>query len=137
MEIKFKKKITNKKIAKYDKERNYILGINKSIFKNINKQFKYYKEDFNRNIELLTNKMETKLNLSYNKNNTNNTDIEKNKKIIKDLKLNKFIKKKLLPSINYTVRNKVITPLKEDAKSETSFKTNKRQLKKVRFNKFI
>ena len=134
---KVQKKITNKKIAKYDKERNYILGINKSIFKNINKQFKYYKEDFNRNIELLTNKMETKLNLSYNKNNTNNTDIEKNKKIIKDLKLNKFIKKKLLPSINYTVRNKVITPLKEDAKSETSFKTNKRQLKKVRFNKFI
>ena len=125
------KKIKSKRFAKYDKERFYILGIAKNKFKNINKQFKYYKEDFNRNIEELENRMENKFSLSYNKNNVNSTNSENNKRIIMKIEMNDRIKKKLLPSINNNLRNKCVSPLKENAKSESNF--NEIKLKKVHF----
>ena len=128
------KKIKTKKIIEYEKERNYILGIKKIRFKNIKKQFNYYKEDFNRNIRELKMKLENKLSLSYNKINVKNNETDRNKKIIKYLKLNTNIKKKLLPSLSNIVKNRNISPPSQIVyKSENNIKTNKKKLKKVRF----
>ena len=127
------KKIKTKKIVEYEKERNFILGTKKNRFKNIKKQFNYYKEDFNRNILELKTKLENKLNLSDNKININKNKHDINKKMIKYLKLNTNIKKKLLPSLSNKVKNKNISPPPIIYKSESNVKTNKNELKKVNF----
>ena len=114
------KKIKTKKIVEYEKERNFILGTKKNRFKNIKKQFNYYKEDFNRNILELKTKLENKLNLSDNKININKNKHDINKKMIKYLKLNTNIKKKLLPSLSNKVKNKNISPPPIIYKSESN-----------------
>ena len=134
---KVPKKIKSKKILKYDKERYFILGISKNRFKNLNKQFNFYKEDFKRNIEELENRIESNFNLSYNKTNINNIDFDnnKNKNTFQYLKTNDNIKKKLLPSLSYTARNKLISSPKSLANNNNGLKlnTNKMKLKKVHF----
>ena len=78
--------------------------------------------------------MENKLSLSYNKINVKNNETDRNKKIIKYLKLNTNIKKKLLPSLSNIVKNRNISPPSQIVyKSENNIKTNKKKLKKVRF----
>ena len=142
---KVQKKIKTKKIAKYDKNRNFILGLVKNKFNNLNKQFNYYKEDFNRYMEQLENRMEEKINISINRkktninsnNNTNNKnkDLSNDKKIIDYLKTNDNIKRKLSPLllIKNNLESKSISPIKNIMKSESSFKKNKIKLKKVHF----
>ena len=134
---KVPKKIKSKKILKYDKERYFILGISKNRFKNLNKQFNFYKEDFKRNIEELENRIESNFNLSYNKTNINNIDFDnnKNKNTFQYLKTNDNIKKKLLPSLSYTARNKLTSPPKNLANNNGGFKlnANKMKMKKVHF----
>ena len=88
---KVQKKIKTKKIAKYDKNRNFILGLVKNKFNNLNKQFNYYKEDFNRYMEQLENRMEEKINISINRKktniNSNNNTNNKNKDLSNDKKI--------------------------------------------------
>ena len=75
--------------------------------------------------------------MSYNKTNINNIDFDnnKNKNTFQYLKTNDNIKKKLLPSLSYTARNKSISPLKSLANNNNGLKlnTNKMKLKKVHF----
>ena len=125
---KVQKIIKSQKIAKYEKEREYIMGKNKNKFKNMNKQFNFYKEDFNRNIEELGKRMENKLNLTYNKSNTNSQNTISDKIKLKYL-IFKNIKKKLNPQIN----NNFISPQNKIIQTERVFKRNKNILKKVHF----
>ena len=130
--IKAPKKIISKKILKYDKERYFIFGINKNRFKNLNKQFNYYKEDFKRNIKELENSIENHFSLSYNKININKIDFDNNKRIIKYFETNNIINKQLLPLLSYTERNKYISPQKNIINNESDF--NNQKFKKVHFN---
>ena len=125
---KVQKIIKSQKIAKYEKEREYIMGKNKNKFKNMNKQFNFYKEDFNRNMEELGKRMENKLNLTYNKSNTNSQNTISDKIKLKYL-IFKNIKKKLNPQIN----NNFISPQNKIIQTERVFKRNKNILKKVHF----
>ena len=126
---KTKRKIKSKIIAKYEKERNFILGTEKNRFKNLKNQFKYYKQDFNRNIKDLENKLENRLSLSYNKTNVNNSKSEINKKIIKFFKANTNIKKKVLPSIKNRLQNKSLSSPKITDKTDINIKNDKIKLK--------
>ena len=130
---KSKRKIKSKIISEYEKERNFILGLEKNRFKNLKNQFQYYKQDFNRNIKDLENKLENRHSLSYNKTNINNSKTDINKKIIKFLKVNNNIKKKLLPSIKNKLQNKSLSSPQISDKIDKSIKTDKIKLKKVHF----
>ena len=121
-----KKKLDKKN--KYYKERNLILGVNR--FKNINNQFYYYKEDFNRNLEQLENK----INLSFNRIHNNNDFFNNKKKNINHLTIKNGIKKKLLPSLDNDLRRKCISPPNIITKIEKGFNKNKIKLKKVHFS---
>ena len=121
-----KKKLDKKN--KYDKERNLILDVNG--FKNINNQFYYYKEDFNRNLEQLENK----INLSFNRIHNNNDSFNNKKKNINHLTIRNGIKKKLLPSLDNNLRRKCISPPNIITKIEKGFNKNKIKLKKVHFS---
>ena len=132
---KTKRKIKSNLISKYEKERTFIYGIEKNRFKNLKNQFKFFKQDFNRNIQDLENKLENKLSLSYNKTNVNNIKADINKKIIKFLKGNTNIKKKLLlPSIKNKLQIKSLSSPQITAKTDNNFKKEKIKLKKVKFN---
>ena len=130
---KSKRKIKSKRISQYDKERNFILGTERNRFKNLKNQFKYFKYDFNRNLKDLENKLENRLSLSYNKTNVNNSKSDINKKIIKFLKVNTNIKKKILPSIKNRLQNKSLSSPQITDKTDKNIKNDKIKLKKVHF----
>ena len=131
---KIGKKGKLEKINKYDKERNFILGINKIGFKNISNQFNFYKEDFNRNLEQLENRLDNQFNFSFSRI-INNTDISKiKKKNINHLKINNNIKKKFLPSLDNSLRRNCISPSNIIPKIEKGFNKDEIKLKKVQFS---
>ena len=109
------------------------MGTERNRFKNLKNQFKYFKYDFNRNLKDLENKLENRLSLSYNKTNVNNSKSDINKKIIKFLKVNTNIKKKILPSIKNRLQNKSLSSPQITDKTDKNIKNDKIKLKKVHF----